>query len=122
MQRLPNRHRLVALTLGHVILAVDAPAMQRLRAHERVHVRQYELWGPFFGPAYLLESLWQTLRGAMPTSPTDSSGKPMRRADHFSRNIMINKPAALGTENERSGGAPCSCNRLIGPEVARPNY
>ena len=63
MQRLPNRHRLVALTLGHVILAVDAPAMQRLRAHELVHVRQYELWGPFFGPAYLLESLWQTLRG-----------------------------------------------------------
>ncbi|CQR37822.1 hypothetical protein ACO3_510200 [Thiomonas arsenitoxydans] len=33
---------------------------------------------------------------------------------------MISKPAALGTENERSGGAPCSRNRLIGPEVARP--
>jgi|GEM_PF-5428899 len=30
MQRLPNRHRLAALILGHVILAFDAPAMQRL--------------------------------------------------------------------------------------------
>ena len=63
MLRLPNRHRLVALTLGHVILAVDTTSLQWLRAHERVHVRQYERWGPFFGPAYLLESLWQTWRG-----------------------------------------------------------
>ncbi len=63
MLRLPNRHRIVAITLGHVILAVDTTAMQHLRAHERVHVRQYEHWGPFFDPAYLLESLWQTLRG-----------------------------------------------------------
>ncbi|OYV40991.1 MAG: signal peptide prediction [Thiomonas sp. 20-64-5] len=61
--RLPNRHRIVAITLGHVILAVNVSAMQQLRAHERVHVRQYEHWGPFFGLAYLLESLWQTLRG-----------------------------------------------------------
>lgn len=63
LQALPNRHRIVALTLGHVVLAVNTGAMQHLRAHERVHVRQYELWGPFFGPAYLLESLWQTLHG-----------------------------------------------------------
>ena len=63
MLRLPNRHHLVALTLGHVILAVDSAALQRLRAHERVHVRQYERWGPFFGPAYALESLWQAGRG-----------------------------------------------------------
>jgi hypothetical protein len=63
MLRLPNRHRIVALTLGHVILAVDTTAMRQLRDHERVHVRQYELCGPFYGPAYLLESLWQALRG-----------------------------------------------------------
>lgn len=66
MLRLPNRHRLVALTLGHVILGVDAAALQRLGTHERVHVQQYEIWGPFFGPAYLLESLWQGLRGRDP--------------------------------------------------------
>lgn len=63
MQRLPNRHRIAAITLGHVVLAVNSNAMQHLRAHERVHVQQYERWGPFFGPAYLLESLWQALRG-----------------------------------------------------------
>ncbi len=63
MQRLPNRHRIVAITLGHVVLAVNSSAMQQLRAHERVHVQQYERWGPFFGPAYVLESLWQALHG-----------------------------------------------------------
>ena len=63
MQNQPNRHRIVAITLGHVVLAVNTGAMQHLRAHERVHVRQYELWGPFFGLAYLLESLWQSLQG-----------------------------------------------------------
>jgi hypothetical protein len=63
MQRLPSRHRIAAITLGHVILAVDASVMDDLRAHERVHVRQYEYWGPFFGPAYLGESLWQALHG-----------------------------------------------------------
>lgn len=62
-QRLPNRHRIAAITLGHVILAVDATAMNHLRAHEREHVRQYAHWGPFFGPAYLGESLWQILHG-----------------------------------------------------------
>jgi hypothetical protein len=28
-----------------------------------VHVRQYERWGPFFIPAYLLCSVWLMLRG-----------------------------------------------------------
>ncbi len=26
--------------------------------HERVHVRQYELWGPVFIPAYLAAAMW----------------------------------------------------------------
>jgi hypothetical protein len=55
-----------ALTLGHVVLAVDARSLAALRAHEREHVRQYERWGALFGPAYLLSSLWQGLRGADP--------------------------------------------------------
>jgi hypothetical protein len=55
-----------AVTLGHVVLATDAPAAQRLRAHERVHVRQYEHWGPLFVPAYLLAGAWQGLRGRDP--------------------------------------------------------
>ena len=49
-----------AITLGHVVLALDAAAHDRTRTHERVHVRQVERWGPFFFPAYLLASgyLW----------------------------------------------------------------
>lgn len=55
-----------AMTLGHVILAVDRSALAQLRTHERVHVRQYERWGPFFLPAYFLSSLLQLLRGRNP--------------------------------------------------------
>ncbi len=61
----PSRWRLpfAAITLGHVVLGVDAREMSRWRAHERVHVAQYERWGPLFLPAYLGSSLWQWLRG-----------------------------------------------------------
>lgn len=55
-----------AVTLGHVILGCDAATLARLRAHEQVHVRQYERWGPLFVPAYLLSSLWQVLRRRHP--------------------------------------------------------
>jgi hypothetical protein len=49
-----------AMTLGHVVLGRDEDALNRSRAHERVHVRQCERWGPLFIPAYLLASavLW----------------------------------------------------------------
>lgn len=61
----PSRWRLpfAAITLGHVVLAVNAHEMHRWRAHERVHVAQYERWGPLFLPAYLSSSLWQWLCG-----------------------------------------------------------
>jgi hypothetical protein len=61
----PARWRLpfAAITLGHVVLAVDAREMARCRVHERVHVAQCERWGPLFLPAYLASSLWQWLRG-----------------------------------------------------------
>jgi hypothetical protein len=52
-----------AITLGHVILATDAATLDCARAHEQVHVRQYELWGPLFLPAYLASSLWQLACG-----------------------------------------------------------
>lgn len=50
----------LAMTLGHVVLGRDALALRASRAHERVHVRQAERWGPLFIPAYLLASavLW----------------------------------------------------------------
>ena len=52
-----------AMTFGHVVLGVDAEALESTRAHERVHVRQYERWGPLFIPAYLLASLVALVRG-----------------------------------------------------------
>ena len=52
-----------AMTLGHVVLAVDTLAHDLSRAHERVHVRQVERWGPLFLPAYGLASLLAWRRG-----------------------------------------------------------
>jgi hypothetical protein len=51
------------ITLGHVILGIDDAALEQSRAHELVHVRQYEQWGPFFLPAYAASSLWQLACG-----------------------------------------------------------
>ena len=48
-----------AITLGHVIVGVSASCLDAVRPHERVHVAQYEAWGPLFLPAYLASSLWQ---------------------------------------------------------------
>ncbi len=47
-----------AMTLGHVVLGRSRRALNLTRAHERVHVRQYERWGPAFIPAYVLAALW----------------------------------------------------------------
>ena len=64
--KLPPALGFSAMTLGHVILAVDRSALAQLRMHEHVHVAQYERWGPLFVPAYLLSSLLQLLRGRHP--------------------------------------------------------
>lgn len=55
-----------AITFGHVVLAVDARCLDRCRAHERVHVRQYERWGALFFPLYLGSSLLQWALGRHP--------------------------------------------------------
>ena len=52
-----------AITFGHVVLGRNARILQLTRAHERVHVRQYEQWGPLFIPAYLLAGAWSALTG-----------------------------------------------------------
>ena len=59
-RRLGWRYR--AITFGHVILCVDH-ADERLLAHEMVHVRQYERWGPLFIPVYLAASGFAKARG-----------------------------------------------------------
>jgi hypothetical protein len=55
-----------AITLGHVVIGRSAEALAITRAHERVHVRQYEVWGPLFVPAYLIASGCAFLRGRHP--------------------------------------------------------
>ena len=66
LARLPGRSRFCAITFGHVILGIDPTALAAARAHEQVHVRQYERWGPLFVPAYLLSSLAQWVCGGRP--------------------------------------------------------
>ena len=52
----PLKDGATAMTLGHVVIGLDAAALDLTRAHERVHVRQYERWGPLFVPAYFAAS------------------------------------------------------------------
>ncbi len=51
-----------AITLGEVVLYSDHALMPRLHDHEIVHIHQGRVWGPFFLPAYILESAYQWLR------------------------------------------------------------
>jgi hypothetical protein len=52
-----------AITFGHCVLGVDRRALDFTRRHERVHVAQYERWGPLFLPAYLAASIAARLAG-----------------------------------------------------------
>jgi hypothetical protein len=52
-----------AMTFGHIVLGRDSASLEITRVHERVHVRQYEVWGPMFIPAYLLAAFWGWLFG-----------------------------------------------------------
>lgn len=54
--RLPPRA--LAMTLGHTVLGQTLGALEQTRTHERVHVGQFERWGPLMGPAYVLASLY----------------------------------------------------------------
>ena len=58
--------RFGAITFGHVVLGRSEEALARSRAHEQVHVTQYERWGPLFFLAYPASSLIQLLRGRNP--------------------------------------------------------
>jgi hypothetical protein len=64
LERLPNEP--MAMTLGHVVLGRTDAALDITRKHERIHVRQYERWGPLFVPAYLLCSFVLWIRGQDP--------------------------------------------------------
>ncbi len=58
VRHLPLGELTIAMTLGHVIVGQTAAGLDVCCEHERIHVRQFELWGPLMGPAYLLASAW----------------------------------------------------------------
>ena len=55
-----------ACTLGHVVWGCDQTCLDMNREHERVHVRQYEKWGPLFIPLYLAASVIAWRKGLDP--------------------------------------------------------
>ena len=66
LAKIPVLNRFVAITLGHTILGKNAEVLNAFRAHEQVHVRQYERWGILFIPAYIVLSMWAMMRGKKP--------------------------------------------------------
>ena len=60
---IPIRGGACAMTLGHIVLGRDDRALSATRRHERAHVRQCEVWGPAFIPAYLAAGLWGLAKG-----------------------------------------------------------
>jgi len=60
---IPIRGGAAAITFGHIVAARDLTMLDLTRAHERVHVRQAEVWGPAFIPAYLLAGAWAWMLG-----------------------------------------------------------
>ena len=59
----PLRGGAAAITFGHIVAGRDLETLDMTRAHERVHVRQCEVWGPAFIPAYLVASAWAWIQG-----------------------------------------------------------
>lgn len=80
------------ITFGHVVLATTADLQDRLRPHERVHVAQYERWGPVFLLAYPLSSLVQMVRGACPY-----------RDNHFELQARATEGKEWGHERDEHG-------------------
>lgn len=66
LRRVPISGGALAMTIGHVVIGRDRSALDRSRSHERVHVRQYERWGPLFLLAYFGLSAWLLLWGRDP--------------------------------------------------------
>jgi hypothetical protein len=62
----PVQDGIAAITFGHVVLSRDAQSLDWTRSHERVHVHQYERWGPFFLPVYVAASMWALAQGGHP--------------------------------------------------------
>ena len=63
---LPPCARFAAITFGHVVIGLDHRLLSAVRAHELVHVQQYERWGVLFFPLYVASSIGQLVCGRHP--------------------------------------------------------
>ncbi len=63
-----------AITFGRVVVST-VPLTARLLAHEEHHVRQYEVLGPFFIPAYL----WHQARRGYGENPFEREAEDCAR-------------------------------------------
>ena len=63
IHRLPNGQFILALTLGNVVLGQTDASLDGSRKHEAVHIAQYERWGPFTLPAYIVASFFVYFAG-----------------------------------------------------------
>jgi hypothetical protein len=66
LSRIFSRFPIDAITIGHVIFGCSHESIIRCRVHERIHVRQYERWGPIFPLLYLASSSMAIMRGKNP--------------------------------------------------------
>ena len=55
-----------AITLGEVVLYRPGQFIPRRAKHECRHIHQYEQWGPFFLPAYLVACVVAKAEGGHP--------------------------------------------------------
>lgn len=97
--RLPGPCRFCAITLGHVIVGVDARSLDAVRAHEHVHVRQYERYGLLFFPLYLGSSLVQLAQRRDPYR----DNRFEREAFAADRRSAAAKPQAWGEHTSAPG-------------------
>ena len=81
LSRLRPHFTIDAITIGHVILGQNRESLMRCRNHERVHVRQYERWGPLFLPLYLLSSATALVRGRDPYRDNRFEQEAFRTSD-----------------------------------------
>ncbi len=76
----------IAITFGHVILAINESSFESSFEHEWIHIRQYIWWGPLFIPAYLLNSLWHWMRGEELYADNDFERQARKWGDAVSGN------------------------------------
>jgi len=105
-----------AMTLGHVIYGRTPFDLDRTRDHEWVHVHQYERWGPFFIPAYVICSAWLTIkkRNAYFENPfeLEAFASDRRRAEEAKRlrdeTVIVQASQADGTDKTEMNTSPQS--------------